>query len=50
MTIADFYSARQFHSTGMYYDYYRPLGIEHELQLCLPERCRGPSARAGPCG
>jgi DNA-binding CsgD family transcriptional regulator len=36
LKIADFYSARQFHSTGMYYDYYRPLGIEHELQLCLP--------------
>jgi DNA-binding CsgD family transcriptional regulator len=45
VTIADFYSARQFHSTGMYYDYYRPLGIEHELQLCLP----GVSPRAiGP--
>jgi hypothetical protein len=29
--IEDFYSARQWHSTGMYYDYYRPQGIEHEL-------------------
>jgi DNA-binding CsgD family transcriptional regulator len=36
LKITDFYSARQFHSTGMYHDYYRPLGIEHELQLCLP--------------
>ena len=24
--IADFYSARQWHSTGMYCEYYRPLG------------------------
>jgi hypothetical protein len=44
--IADFYSARQFHSTGMYYDYYRPQGIEHELQLCLP----GPSPRTTGLG
>ncbi|MET7466472.1 response regulator transcription factor [Nonomuraea sp. NPDC005501] len=36
VTIADFYSARQWHSTGMYGDYFRPLGIEHELMLCLP--------------
>jgi DNA-binding CsgD family transcriptional regulator len=35
--IADFYSARQWHSTGMYGDHYRPRGMEHELQLCLPE-------------
>ena len=34
---SDFYSARQWHSTGMYCDYHRPHGIEHELQLCLPE-------------
>jgi DNA-binding CsgD family transcriptional regulator len=37
LKIADFYSARQWHSTGMYGDCYRPQGIEHELQLCLPE-------------
>ena len=37
LKIADFYSARQWHSTGMYSDIYRPLGLEHELQLCLPE-------------
>jgi DNA-binding CsgD family transcriptional regulator len=37
VTIADFYSARQWHATGMYHDFYRPLGIEHEIQLCLPE-------------
>jgi DNA-binding CsgD family transcriptional regulator len=37
VTVADFYSARQWHSTGMYHDFYRPLGIEHEIQMCLPE-------------
>ena len=35
--IADFYSARQWHSTGMYSGLYRPFGAEHELQLCLPD-------------
>lgn len=38
--IADFYSARQWHSTGMYSEIYRPLDLEHELQLCLPEAPR----------
>jgi DNA-binding CsgD family transcriptional regulator len=37
VTIPDFYSARQWHSTGMYCDFYRPNGEEHELQLCLPD-------------
>ena len=37
VTIGDFYSARQWHSTGMYCDFYRPAGAEHELQLCLPD-------------
>jgi DNA-binding CsgD family transcriptional regulator len=36
--VADFYSARQWHSTGMYTDYYRPHGVEHDLMLCLPAR------------
>ena len=40
--IADFYSVRQWHSTGAYSDIYRPLGLEHQLQLCLPE-ARGPA-------
>jgi DNA-binding CsgD family transcriptional regulator len=45
LKIADFYSARQWRSTGMYCDIYRPLGIAHELQLCLPD----PAGRAaGP--
>jgi hypothetical protein len=35
--IEDFYSARLWHSTGMYCDFYRPRRIDHELQLCLPE-------------
>ena len=34
---SDFYSARQWHNTGMYIDYHRPHGLEHELQLCLPD-------------
>ena len=36
LKVADFYSARQWHSTGMYADYYRPLGLEHDLMLTLP--------------
>jgi DNA-binding CsgD family transcriptional regulator len=44
--VADFYSARQWHSTGMYTDYYRPQGAEHDLMLCLPA-ARGPG-RHGP--
>lgn len=34
--IADFYTSRQWHSTGMYTDLYRPKGHEHELMLSLP--------------
>ncbi len=34
--IADFYSDRQWHSTAMYTDLYRPKGYEHELMLTLP--------------
>jgi DNA-binding CsgD family transcriptional regulator len=34
--VADFYSARQWHSTGMYTDHTRPLGEEHYLMVCLP--------------
>ncbi len=43
--IADFYSARQWHSTGMYCDLYRPRGVEHELMLTLPA---GPARLPGP--
>jgi DNA-binding CsgD family transcriptional regulator len=42
--ISDFYSARQWHSTGMYYDVIHPGGIEHQLTLCLPA---GPVRKAG---
>jgi len=34
---SDFYSARQWHSTGVYSDIFRPQGYEHNLQLCLPD-------------
>ncbi|HYV79147.1 MAG TPA: response regulator transcription factor [Streptosporangiaceae bacterium] len=34
--IADFYSARQWHSVGTYCDIYRPQGLEHDLMLTLP--------------
>ena len=34
--VSDFYSVRQWHSIGMYTDYYRPYGIEHLLGLVLP--------------
>src|SRR6516165_2792953 len=43
--ISDFYSARQWRSTGMYHDCFRPDGIEHQLTLCLPA---GPGPTAGP--
>jgi hypothetical protein len=33
---SDFYSARQWHSTAMYSEYIRPVGMEHEMLLCLP--------------
>ena len=44
--IADFYSARQWHSTGMYSDFYRPFGAEHDFQLSLPDPA-GPTAGPG---
>jgi DNA-binding CsgD family transcriptional regulator len=34
--ISDFYSARQWHSTGMYQDCFRSVGAEHEIMVCLP--------------
>jgi DNA-binding CsgD family transcriptional regulator len=33
--ISDFYSARQWHGTGMYRDHFRGM-VEHEMMLCLP--------------
>jgi DNA-binding CsgD family transcriptional regulator len=34
---SDFYSTRQWHSTGMYIDCIRPQGMEHHLGLALPD-------------
>ena len=45
ITIADFYSARQWHSVGTYCDIYRPQGLEHDLMLTLPP---APGPAAGP--
>jgi DNA-binding CsgD family transcriptional regulator len=45
VTTSDFYSARQWHSTGMYTDCVRPQGVEHHLMLALPEL---PAAAAVP--
>jgi DNA-binding CsgD family transcriptional regulator len=36
MSTRDFYSDRQWHSTGMYTEVLRPAGIEHELVMPLP--------------
>jgi DNA-binding CsgD family transcriptional regulator len=46
--IADFYSAREWHSTGMYCDLYQPQGIEHELMLTLAARPALPRRSLGP--
>ena len=46
ITETDFYSARQWHSTGMYTDFARPLGQEHQLMVCLP-RALPPAAAPG---
>jgi len=43
--ISDFYSTRQWHSTGMYTDWNRLHGWEHELMLTLPA---APSPVSGP--
>jgi DNA-binding CsgD family transcriptional regulator len=44
--ITDFYSVRQWHSTGMYTDHDRLAGFEHCLMLCLPE-VQPPTAGSG---
>ena len=43
--ISDFYSARQWHSTGMYSDVYRSYGFDNDLMLTLPAP---PGSLAGP--
>jgi hypothetical protein len=35
MTISDFYTRRQWHSTSMYADYVGPAGVEAEAMICL---------------
>lgn len=42
----DFYSVREYHSTGMYCDVMKPQGFEHQLGLFLPEP-PGPDAGVG---
>jgi DNA-binding CsgD family transcriptional regulator len=42
--ITDFYSTRQWHSTGMYADHDQLFGVEHCLMLCLPEAPQGTTA------
>jgi hypothetical protein len=42
---SDFYSVRQWHSTGLYTDYYRPYGTEHELATAVSS---WPGQAAGP--
>ena len=43
--VSDFYSPRQWHSTGMYSDCFRPDGIEHQRTLCRPA---GPGPSRNP--
>ena len=43
---ADFYSTRQWHSTGMYTDIFRPQGYEHDLSCACPIRRAERRARA----
>ena len=43
--VSDFYSARQWHSTGMYCDLAHRWGLDHELMLFLPA---GPGSATGP--
>jgi DNA-binding CsgD family transcriptional regulator len=42
---SDFYSVRQWHNTGMYQEWVRPTGIEHELLMTRPA---GRGWTAGP--
>jgi DNA-binding CsgD family transcriptional regulator len=37
-TASDFHSDRQFRSTPMYCEYFRPMTIQREMMLCLPSR------------
>jgi DNA-binding CsgD family transcriptional regulator len=49
---SDFYSARQWHSTAMYTDWARPLGLEHNMAAYLPSalpRAAGPGRYVQLC-
>jgi DNA-binding CsgD family transcriptional regulator len=35
-TISDFTSRRRFHSLGIYQEYYRRIGVEHQIGMALP--------------
>lgn len=48
--ISDFYSARQWHSTGMYRDTVRLAGVEHQLALRCPLAPGGSPGLGRPCG
>ena len=50
LTIANFYSARQWPGTGMYGDLYQPQGIDHELMLTLPADPGKTPGPGRPCG
>ena len=43
--LSDFYSARRWHSTALYSDYFRLYGTEHQLLMVLPA---GPGPTTGP--
>ena len=36
MKISDYLSQRQFHQTGLYHEYYKPLGLEDAMVITLP--------------
>lgn len=52
LKISDFYSDREYRSSGMYADVCRPQGIRHKIALWLPEPpgpSRGPGRTVGLC-
>lgn len=36
LRISDHMTTRQWHATGMNQDYFHPLGLEHEIMMCMP--------------
>jgi DNA-binding CsgD family transcriptional regulator len=37
-TMSDFYSDSELRAQGMYREYFRPLGVQREMMMCLPSR------------